>query len=155
MYAAVFLSGVLAAIFLGGKEMDSIQVKVPCTVKAKLTEKLKKRIIDELEDSLQKVELELQQMGIQEKRIVSEAAQQDIQRAQAARQHFAIERQKRMDFKEQAEAKLEETKKLAIGAEIVQGTLERTAELKVGSNMRELMNVEVLVEDDKVVAIRG
>ena len=60
-----------------------------------------------------------------------------------------------MDFKEQAQAKLEETKKLAIGAEIVQGTLERTAELKVGSNMRELMNVEVLVEDDKVVAIRG
>ena len=111
--------------------MDSIQVKVPCTVKAKLTEKLKKRIIDELEDSLQKVDLELQQMGIEEKRIVSEAAQQDIQRAQAARQHFAIERQKRMDFKEQAQAKLEETKKLAIGAEIVQGTLERTAELKV------------------------
>ena len=71
------------------------------------------------------------------------------------RQHFAIERQKRMDFKEQAQAKLEETKKLAIGAEIVQGTLERTAELKIGSNMRELMNVEVLVEDDKVVAIRG
>ena len=93
--------------------MDSIQVKVPCTVKAKLTEKLKKRIIDELEDSLQKVDLELQQMGIEEKRIVSEAAQQDIQRAQAARQHFAIERQKRMDFKEQAQAKLEETKKLA------------------------------------------
>ena len=131
--------------------MDSIQVKVPCTVKAKLTEKLKKRIID----SLQKVDLELQQMGIEEKRIVSEAAQQDIQRAQAARQHFAIERQKRMDFKEQAQAKLEETKKLAIGAEIVQGTLERTAELRIGSNMRELMNVEILVEDDKIVAIRG
>ena len=120
--------------------MDSIQVKVPCTVKAKLTEKLKKRIIDELEDSLQKVDLELQQMGIEEKRIVSEAAQQDIQRAQAVRQHFAVERQKRMDFKEQAEARLEETKKLAIGAEIVQGTLERTAELRIGSNMRELMN---------------
>ena len=130
--------------------MDSIQVKVPCTVKAKLTEKLKKRIIDELEDSLQKVDLELQQMGIEEKRIVSEAAQQDIQRA-----HFAVERQKRMDFKEQAEARLEETKKLAIGAEIVQGTLERTAELRIGSNMRELMNVEVLVEDDKIVASRG
>ena len=33
--------------------------------------------------------------------------------------------------------------------------LRGTAELKIGSNMRELMNVEVLVEDDKVVAIRG
>ena len=48
-----------------------------------------------------------------------------------------------------------ETKKLAIGAEISQGTLERNAEIKVGDNMREVMNVEVLVEDDKVVAIRS
>jgi len=37
----------------------------------------------------------------------------------------------------------------------VQGTLERQVELKVGDDMREVMNVEVLVEDDKVVAIRG
>ncbi len=135
--------------------MDSIQVKVPCTVKAKLTEKLKARIIGELEEGLKKVELELQQMGIEEKRIVTETAQQNIGQAQVVRQQFAVERQKRLDYKEQAEAKLAETKKLAIGAEIVQGTLERVAELKVGTNMRELMNVEVLVEDDKVVAIRG
>ncbi len=37
----------------------------------------------------------------------------------------------------------------------MQGTLERQVEVHVGDNMRELMNVEVLVEDDKIVAIRG
>lgn len=135
--------------------MDSIEVKVPVTIKAKLTEKLKARIIAELEDSLQKVAFELQQLNIQEKRVVAEAAQEDLQRAQAAREHFAMERQKRLDFQEQAEAKLQETKKLAVGAEIVQGTLERVAHLAVGDNMREIMNVEVLIEDDKIVAIRS
>ena len=45
--------------------------------------------------------------------------------------------------------------KLAIGAEIVQGTLERQVDVHIGDDMRELMNVEVLVEDDKIVAIRG
>lgn len=135
--------------------MDSIEVKVPVTIKAKLTEKLKARIIAELEDGLQKVAFELQQLNIQEKRVVAEAAQEDLQRAQAAREHFAMERQKRLDFQEQAEAKLQETKKLAVGAEIVQGTLERVAHLAVGDNMREIMNVEVLIEDDKIVAIRS
>ena len=42
-----------------------------------------------------------------------------------------------------------------IGAEIVQGTLERQVDVKVGDDMRELMNVEVLVEDDKIISIRG
>ena len=45
--------------------------------------------------------------------------------------------------------------KMVIGAEIVQGTLERQVEVHVGDDMREIMNVEVLVEDDKIIAIRG
>ena len=45
--------------------------------------------------------------------------------------------------------------KFAEGAEIVQGTLERQVEAKIGDDMRELMNVEILVEDDKIVAIRS
>ena len=45
--------------------------------------------------------------------------------------------------------------KLKLGSEIVQGTLERQVEVNVGDDMRELMNVEVLVEDDKIIAIRG
>ena len=91
----------------------------------------------------------------QQEQVREQQAQQDLQRVQAIHEQFAMERQKRLDFKAQAEAKVAETKKLAIGAEIIQGTLERNAEIKVGDNMREVMNVEVLVEDDKVVAIRS
>ena len=49
----------------------------------------------------------------------------------------------------------EELQKFVEGAEIVQGTLERQVEAKVGDDMRELMNVEILVEDDKIIAIRS
>jgi len=138
-----------------GKVMDSISVKVPATVKAKLTEKLKKSIIEGLQGNLQQVGLELQQMDIQEKRVVAEQGQGDLQRIEAIHQQFGVERQKRLDFKAQAEDKLKETEKLAIGAEIVQGTLDRVVEITIGDNMREIMNVEVLVEDDKIIAIRG
>ena len=103
--------------------MDSISIKVPVTVKAKLTEKAEQ----------------------------GELTPQAIQHINTIRQ----ERQRRVDYVEETRAHQEELQKFAEGAEIVQGTLERQVEAKVGDDMRELMNVEILVEDDKIVAIRS
>ena len=49
----------------------------------------------------------------------------------------------------------DELEKLVLGAEIVQGQSERFVELKVGDNIRDQFNVEVVVEDDKIIAIRS
>lgn len=143
--------------------MDSISLKVPVTVKAKLTEKLKAKIINDLEEGIKRAELEVQQLEIQAKRVMQEnqpanpdePTQEEIQRFQAIQAHFGQERQKRVEYRAEALARKEETEKLVIGAEIVQGTLERQVEVHVGDNMRDIMNVEVLVEDDKIIAIRG
>ena len=140
--------------------MDSISIKVPVTIKAKLTEKLKERIIGEMTEGIKRAELELQQIDMEEARVMKENhpdenTPEGMAQIQAIRRHFGAERQKRMEYREQALAKKEETEKLALGAEIIQGTLERQTELKVGDDMREIMNVEVLVEDDKIIAIRS
>lgn len=143
--------------------MDAISLKVPVTIKAKLTEKLKAKILGDLEEGINRAELEVQQLNIQEKRVMQEnqpanpdePTNEEIQRLQAIQAHFGQERQKRLEYREQALGRKEETEKLVIGAEIVQGTLERQVEVHVGDDMRELMNVEVLVEDDKIIAIRG
>ncbi len=140
--------------------MDSISLKMPVTIKAKLTEKLKEKILKEMTDGISRAELEIQQIDIQEKRVLQENEVQnptpvDMQRMNAIRQHFAQEREKRAQYREQTLARKEEVEKLVLGAEIVQGTLERQVEVHIGDDMRELMNVEVLVEDDKIIAIRG
>ena len=143
--------------------MDAISLKVPVTIKAKLTEKLKAKILGDLEESINRAELEVQQLNIQEKRVMQEnqpanldePTNEEIQRLQAIQAHFGQERQKRLEYREEALGRKEETEKMVIGAEIVQGTLERQVEVHVGDDMRELMNVEVLVEDDKIIAIRG
>ena len=143
--------------------MDAISLKVPVTIKAKLTEKLKAKILGDLEDGINRAELEVQQLNIQEKRVMQEnqpanpdePTNEEIQRLQAIQAHFGQERQKRLEYREEALGRKEETEKMVIGAEIVQGTLERQVEVHVGDDMRELMNVEVLVEDDKIIAIRG
>ena len=136
--------------------MDSISIKVPVTVKAKLTEKLRTKMRTEMEEGISRAELELQQIGIQEKRVMQEAEQGDL--TPQAIDHInriRQERQRRMEYVEQTRAQLEELEKFAEGAEIIQGTIERQVEAKVGDDMRELMNVEILVEDDKIIAIRS
>jgi possible 16S rRNA processing protein rimM len=136
--------------------VDSISLKVPVTVKAKLTEKLRTKMRKEMEEGVSRAELELQQIGIQEKRVMQEAEQGEL--TPQAIDHINMirqERQSRMEYVEQTRAHLEELEKFAEGAEIIQGTLEHQVEVHVGDDMREIMNVEILVEDDKIIAIRS
>ena len=140
--------------------MDSISLKMPVTIKAKLTEKLREKMIKDLDEGISRAQLEVQQIEIQAKRAIQEnevpePTVTDIQRLNMIKQHVGEERQKRLDFIAESQQRREDAQKLVLGAEIVQGTLERQVEIHVGDDMRELMNVEVLVEDDKIIAIRG
>ena len=135
--------------------MDTISLKIPITIKAKLTDKLRGRIVNELNESLKRVEMELGQIDIEERKVLAEQGHNDIQRMQAIRAHVEQERRERAECKENTLKRLEDTNHLAPGAEIIQGQLERIVEVKIGDNIREIMNVEILVEDDKVVAIRS
>lgn len=134
--------------------MDSVMVQVPVTIKAKLTEKLKARLLDDLKRNLDQAEREIQQISADQERALNE--QGDTPQKQASiRRYFGQELGKRQNFVSENTARKEHLEKLALGAEIIQGTLQREVELKIGSDMREIMNVEVLVEDDKIIAIRS
>ena len=131
--------------------MESILIKVPVTVKAKLTEKLKTRMLDEFTKIAEQMDLECKQISIDRQRELDNHPEQG---AEIAR-FFGNEISQRQRRREEALVRKEGLEKLAIGAEITQGTLERQVELKIGDDMREIMNVEILVEDDKIIAIRG
>lgn len=134
--------------------MNSMMIKCPVTVKAKVTETLKKRMTEEVQDNIKKVDMELQQIEFQAKRILAEQAKQDMQGLAAVRHQIEGEKAKRLEFKNRMLEKMKETNQLEIGSEIVQGTLERMIEIKVGDNLPEIMNAEVLVEDGKILAFR-
>lgn len=131
--------------------MDSISIKVPVTIKAKLTEKLKERLINDFTKTAEQMELEIKQIEIDRKRELDN----NPDNAARIQQFFGNEINQRRQRIAEANMRRETIEKLQIGAEITQGTLERQVELKVGDNMREIMNVEVLIEDDKIIAIRG
>lgn len=131
--------------------MDSISIKVPVTVKAKLTEKLKERLINDFTKTAEQMELEIKQIELDRKRELDN----NPENAARIQQFFGNEIAQRRQRISEANIRRETIEKLQIGAEITQGTLERQVELKIGDNMREIMNVEVLIEDDKIIAIRG
>lgn len=138
--------------------MDKILVKFPLTIKAKLTEKLKNSMLTEMDNGIRQAQLEISQINIQAERALKEASENgepDPQTVNMINQHFGVERQKREEYVSQTAVRRKELEKLVLGAEIIQGQTERFVELKVGDNIRDQFNVEVVVEDDKIIAIRS
>jgi 2'-5' RNA ligase len=135
--------------------MDSITLKCPVTIKAKVTEELKKNLAAEIQENIRKADLELQQIEFHSKRMMSEQAKQDAQGLTALRQQIDGETQKRLEFKNHMTEKLKETAQLELGAEIPQGTLEQIVTVKVGDDLHTFMNAEILLEDGKVIAFRN
>lgn len=134
--------------------MESMLVRMPVNVKAKVTEKLKHEMIAELTANLKTVDYELEQIEHHGKRMLAEQAKQDAQGLPALREHIEAERQKRVDAKKEIEEKMIEANKLEIGAEILRGSMERVYELKVGDNLDDIIGAEILLEDGKVIAFR-
>ena len=134
--------------------MDSITLKCPLTIKAKVTESLKAKLIADLQQRQDMVEQDLQQIEFQAKRLLSEQAKIDAQGLIQLRQQIEEEKQKRMNFKAEVAAKLKDAEKLEIGSEIAQGTMEQTITVKVGDDLDALMGSEILLEDGKIIAFR-
>jgi len=135
--------------------MDNMTLKCPVTIKAKVTEDLKSRLAAEIQDGIKKADIELQQIEFHAKRVMAEQAKQDAQGLVALRQQIEEEKQKRFEFKNHMTEKLKETAQLEIGAEIVQGTMERFITISVGDDLHKLMGSEILLEDGKVIAFRS
>lgn len=134
--------------------MENMTIKLPVTVKAKVTESLKKQLIAEVQDAIKKVDMELEQIEFHARRLLTEQAKIDAQGLAAVRQQIEGEKQQRLAIKNDMTNKLQEAEALELGSEIVRGTLERMVTVAVGDNIRQLMGAEILVEDDKVIAFR-
>ncbi len=134
--------------------MESMTLKCPVTIKAKVTEELKNRLASEIQEGIKKADIELQQIEFHAKRVMAEQAKQDAQGLIALRQQIDEEKQKRLEFKNQMMEQLKEVAVLEIGSEIVRGNLERVVTVKVGDNLNQYMGAEILLEDGIILAFR-
>lgn len=129
-----------------------LQVIRPITVKARVTDGLKQRLRAELQDGIKALESELLQLESMQKRAqlsMEISPQQQV----ALRQRLELERAQRMERKQELQEQIDEVGRLALGSEILQGTVQGLFQVEVGTNWADL-DSEVLLEDDRVIAIR-
>ena len=134
--------------------MESMTLKCPVAIKAKVTEGLKSQMAAEIQDAIKKADMELQQIDFHAKRVMAEQAKIDAQGLTGLRQQIEAERQKRIDFKNHMVERLKETAQLEIGSEVTQGNIERLITVSVGDDLHKMLNAEILLEDGKILAIR-
>lgn len=134
--------------------MDEMTLRVPVHVKSILTEQLRSHLRNEMDEALKNVELELQQLEFQGKRMVAEQTKNNPDELPQLYAYLDQERFKRVEFQRETQARLERLEKLELGSEIAQGPLDRTVTLKIGDDLNKYMGAEILLEDGKIVAFR-
>ena len=134
--------------------MDQITLRCPVTIKSKVTEALKEKLLKQTEQNLADIDREAQNLEFQAKRMMTEQAKMDAQGLIALRARVEEEKNRIAATRAQAQQALEETQKLDIGSEIRQGQLEQTVVVKVGDDLDKLVGTEILLEDGKIIAFR-
>lgn len=134
--------------------MEEMTLRVPVTIKARLTPDLKEKLTAEINEALKNVQTDLQQLEFQARRMIDEQAKVDVTALPQLNANIEAERIKMLNFKQDAEARMERLNQLEIGTEIVQGNLDRTLTVKIGDDLHKLMGAEILLEDGKITAFR-
>ncbi|MDF9407451.1 YlqD family protein [Pelotomaculum isophthalicicum JI] len=134
--------------------MESLTLIRPVLVKVKVTDNYKKNAIAELQDAIRRIEIDLQRLDYQEKRLVVELEKKNPQGIPAARQHLDQERQRMAENRHKLIDRLKEVGELSLGAEVLYGKMESPVEIKVGDDWRRVLGVEVVLQDGVITEIR-
>ncbi len=131
-----------------------LTIKRQVLVRVKVTEDFKKKMASEVQEAVKRLDAELQQLDFQVKRMAAELEKKNPAAIPAAKQHVENEKQKRVQAKAKLTEQLKNIGKMAIGAEVVQGTLESMTQINVGDDWNDIMGMEVVVCDNKIIEIR-
>ena len=117
----------------------SITLKRTVTIKVIVTEKFRKLLVYELNQSISGLQNQMAQFDARIKRGQGSRDYQHQMMAERRRQEVRIE-----DIRE----KIEHSKKLELGSKFVQGAIEGSATVKKGDNLYEKMGgLEILIKD--------
>ena len=135
--------------------MDKMTIVIPVTVKSKVTEDLKTKIVADMKRQVQAAELDFEQFQFDARKSLNEHANANPMDLDGMREGIEYEKNQRGHALQELKDKLERANNLEIGSEIGHGTLERSVEITIGSDLEALMGAEIVVEDGKVIAFRA
>ncbi|NMB44889.1 MAG: hypothetical protein GX998_00585 [Firmicutes bacterium] len=134
--------------------MQKITINRPVVWKSIVTDRLRRELSQELERAINRLDMEIQQLEFQAKRILPELERQNLKRAMEMRQQLEDEKQKRRETRERLGDQMQEVSNLPTGQEIARGTLESWVEVSVGDDISKILYVELVTRDDEVIELR-
>lgn len=140
-----------------------LSLKRPVTIKAIVTPRWKEEAQQQLQAQINAIDGEMQQLDMQGNRAIAEIKKQSIQPPgpQVTQQIESIQGQvnerksEMLEQKNQLLQQLQQVQVLEMNQEVNQGQIEGSFNVKVGENLIQKMQVEVLLRDGVVEEIRG
>jgi hypothetical protein len=135
----------------------SIELKRVVMVKAIVTEAFKDNLMKELERAVKNLDTQAQQMDFQAKSYMEDLKKKGmISQMTAFKHQLDEEKGRQAAAKADLQAKIEESKKLVLNTEFIQGPLEGPVTVKTGENLyKKIGAAEILVKDGVVQEIRN
>jgi uncharacterized protein (DUF342 family) len=131
-----------------------VLVKRSITLKALATPEFRKEMLQDLQTTMQRLELELQQIEFQGKRMLLEAEKQGLQQVTSTKQQIEQEKEKRLEMRERLRQKMAEVRSWVEGQEVVQGAVEGWVKVKPGDDIARILGAEIVIENGKIVELR-
>ncbi len=131
-----------------------VEVNRTITIKAIVTRRYKEQLLEELRSSIKRIEMEIQQLEFQSKRHLVDMERQTPSNALERKQQIDLEKKKRCEERARLVEKIKSNSHLEIGTEVRAGTLQGMVNVEIGDDWDNLMNVEIVLQDGKVVEIR-
>ena len=135
----------------------SLELKRVVMVKAIVTEAFKDNLVKELERAVKNLDAQSQQMDFQAKTYMEDLKKKGMVSQMTAFKHQMDEEKGRQAAaKADLMAKIEESKKLVLNSEFIQGPLEGPVVVKTGDNLyKKIGAAEILVKDGVIQEIRN
>lgn len=134
---------------------ETVTIKRDVILRAIVTEALKQQLDQEFTEAIEQIDRRITQLDLGARQYVTELQRTDIQQAMAVRQQIEAEKRRYRGAKDELIQRQRAVAALEIGAEVIRGTLESQAEIRVGDNLATVLRgVEIVLRDDEVVEIR-
>lgn len=132
-----------------------LSIRQPVAVKFILTETAKQEILNESRNQIDRLSSELDQIEQQSKFALEQAMAQGGDVAQQLREQIDVEKNNRLQQREQLIQQMQQIQQLELGTEIQNMNVETTIDVKVGDDWTKvLMGAEIIIKDGIVHEIR-
>ena len=135
--------------------LEGVRIIRPVVVKVRITDKYKKAFVRQLQNAVQKLELDLQHLEYQAKRISQEFERQKTEKLKDALQEIENERIHCSKTRTKLVEKIRDVGRLNPGDELEYTRVESVVDVNIGDNWAQLANKEIIIEDDIVIDIRS